>query len=166
MAQFPGTEPVFTPIVDDPGGDPYSGSQVNVCYTEITASGAHFGGGLPITAAGGIRLTLKNLGLSPATVVGYVGQAAIKSLAGTPVTLIPAGTYDCTSILAVTGVIKPSSGSPSAGFFYVENDSSYNLYEVGSDIVTIAVAAGGAVTVSRGGGTKTYDILFMAMGWI
>ena len=166
MADFPGTQPTFTPLADDPGGDAYEAAQVNVLYTEVEAVGTHFGAGLPLTAAGGMRLTLKNLGLSPATVVGYVGMAAIKSLAGTPVTLIPAGDYDCTSILAITGVIKPSSGSPSAGFFYVENDSSANLYEVGSDIVTVTVASGGLVTVSRGGGTLTYDILFMSMGWI
>lgn len=161
-ASLPGTQPVYTRLVDDPGGDPYSGAQVNVLYDDVEAVGTWFGAGLPITSGGGILLQIAD----GANTVGYTGQKGVYGLAGTPQTIIPGGSYDVVVGLVFAGLCSPSSGVAQGGVSVVLNGESVNIFESGSDIVSLAVAAGGQVTVTRDGGSLTYNIILNLLCWL
>lgn len=159
-ADFPGTEPSFVQLIDDT--DPYEVGQINSVYDEIEAIGAHLGAGVPITAGGGIRLTLAD----GATVVGYCGEKAENDVAGSAQTVIPGGTYDVTAIVKVDWVVKASDGQVSWGTDGLEPGDLALIFEddAGNEL-TLAISAGGEATVQRTGGGLTYDVL-MKFLWI
>lgn len=163
MTDFPGTQPSFVQLIDDPGGDPYQANQVNVLYNEVEAIAAHLGAGTPICAGGGIRLTLKD-GLHT---VGYAGQKAVYALADTPVTIVPGGSGDITSGAVIAGWVKPSSGMAMGGISICASGETITIYDDGEgNQVTFQINAGGDVVVARAAGSKTYQIVINLLCWI
>lgn len=162
---FPGTEFTYTPLTDDPGGDPYEAAQLNKAYAELLALVQHFGAGLDIVAKGGLRL--KIIGQGGSTTVGYVGEVAVAALAGTPKTLIEGGTYDVTVGAVVAYMVEPSSGDASGGIITIYNGATETIYEDdGTNEVTLTVAAAGQMTTVRSAGSLTYNIIFNVLCWI
>ena len=162
MTDFPGTQPSWVQLNDDPGGDEIQVSQVNTIYDEVEAIAAHLGAGKTVCANGGVLQTLAESG----STVGYMVGAAADDVDGTPVVLIPGGTYDVTAIVGFIGVVKPSSGSPEFGFNFAEPGGDVvTLFDDGTNTLTLSVSAGGEVSVVRGVGTLTFDVV-LSLIWI
>ena len=81
------------------------------------------------------------------------------------VVIVRDGAYDVTAILALMVALTASDGSTDAGFVYCENDNSVTVFDDGTDVLTLAVAANGQATLQRTAGTMTFDITFHAV-WI
>lgn len=162
MTDFPATQPSWVQLNDDPGGDAYEASQVNTIYDEVEAIAAHQGAGKTVCANGGVLQTLAESG----STVGYAVGAAADDVDGTPVVLIPGGTYDVTAIVGFMGIVNPSSGTPEFGFnFAVPGGDSVTLFDDGTNTCTLSVSAGGEVSVVRGAGTITFDVV-LSFIWI
>lgn len=156
MTDFPGTQPAFVTLTDDPGGDAYEANQINVVYDEIEAIAAHFGAGTSIASGGGARLTLAQGGND----VGFSGEAAIHAGDGTPITLIPGGSWDVAVGMIVTGIVVASDGQVQAGTSYILNGETVAVFDDGTNVYNLTVAAGGALTAVRASGSLTYRCLF------
>ena len=163
-ASFPGTQPSFVQLNDDPGGDAYEASQINTAYDEIEAVGTHFGAGTDIASKGGIRLTIKGQGGS--TTVGYTGEVAVASLAGVSKTLIPGGAFDVTVGAVIAYMVEPSSGDASGGILTIYNGDTETIYDDGTNTVTLTVAAAGQMTIVRATGSLTYNVILNILVWI
>ncbi len=87
------------------------------------------------------------------------------SLTGTSQTIIADSAQDVTAACAIQYVVKPSSGAAVAGATTLANGASTTLYNVGSDVVTLTVAANGSVTIARTGGTLTYKVIVQLL-WL
>lgn len=157
-ADFPGTIPTFTPLTDDPGGDPYQVAQVNVLYTEVTAIGTHLGAGTSIASKGGLLLTIQGAGTS--TTVGYTGEAAILAGAGTPITLVPGGSWDVAVGMIVTGIVEASDGQVQGGTSIILNGETVAVFDDGTNVYNCSVSAGGVASCVRASGSLTYKCLF------
>jgi len=163
-ADLPGTAFTYTPLTDDPGGDAYEAAQMNTAYEEIEAVSTWLGAGTDIASKGGIRLTIKGQGGS--TTVGYTGEVAVASLAGTPTTLIPGGAFDVTVGAVIAYMVEPSSGSASGGILTIYNGDTETIYDDGTNTVTVTVAAAGQMTTVRAAGSLTYNIMLNVLVWI
>lgn len=84
---------------------------------------------------------------------------------GTAVTVIPDGTGDVTYLLTANVIVRPSSGPNSSGPHFVTPGSFAQIYypDFGANEVRLSVSAGGAVTVQRIAGTRTYTITLELM---
>lgn len=81
------------------------------------------------------------------------------------VEIISDGSYDVTAILFIQIAIKASDGNKNAGVSYVENNDSISLWDDGTDVLTLAVAADGSATIQRTAGSLTFDTT-LRMTWI
>jgi len=122
---------------------------------------ATFASGLNVGGANdrGPRLLVKS-GCGLHGVWGYDG------VDGTARTVISDGTDDVQYILSCRAVYRDSSGN--AGRYldaWLTPGNSVNLYDNGTDILTLAVAANGSVTVQRTGGSRTYKVM-LDMIWL
>lgn len=79
--------------------------------------------------------------------------------------LVADGTGDVADLLTYRAIVKPSTGTAVAVSGEIAPGNSANLYDVGSDVLTLAVAADGSVTVQRGGGTLTYNAR-LTLDWL
>lgn len=97
---------------------------------------------------------------------GHRKLLGAEAVAGTAVTIIADGDEDVTAILAAVVVVKASDGNTDAGFTFCRNDDSVELYNDGTDVLTLAVAADGSATLQRTAGSSlTFDVLMDAI-WI
>jgi len=80
------------------------------------------------------------------------------------VVLVRDSAYDVTGILFVMAAIKASNGEVDAGVSYVENDDSVDLWDDGTNVLTLAVAANGQATLQRTAGSLTFDVT-LGMVW-
>lgn len=71
-------------------------------------------------------------------------------------TLVPAGT-GATAIVQIMYAVSESAGGTAAGVTTCAVSATVNLYTDGADTFTLAVAADGAITVSRTAGTSLFD---------
>jgi len=78
--------------------------------------------------------------------------------------LVRDSAYDVTGILLVMAAIKASNGEVDAGVSYVENDNSVDLWDDGTNVLTLAVDSDGEVTLQRTAGTLTFDVT-LRMAW-
>ena len=98
--------------------------------------------------------------------VGYAKLIAANDVAGGAVTIIANGTGDVTAILAGTAVVLTSDSNTDGGPIYVKNNDSWVLYDDGTDVLTLAVAADGSATLQRtAGSTLTFDVVLQII-WI
>ena len=80
-------------------------------------------------------------------------------VAGVAVELVADGTYDVTVILGFHLAVETSGGDSDVGFGSVKNDDSGPLWDDGgTNVLTLAVSAAGAVTVQRTAGALTYNV--------
>ena len=166
MSDFPATQPTFVQLDDDStgngDGDEQVVSQINVVYDEIEAMAAHLGAGKSVCANGGV---LETLAESAAT-VGYSVGVAADNVAGTPIVLIPGGAWDVTALVGFMGVITASDGEVEFGYNYaVPGGDTITLFDDDTNTLTLTVSAGGEVSVVRGAGTLTFDVV-LRLVWI
>jgi len=152
MVDWPATAYTRTDLSD--ASDYPEVAQINTPANEIVAMQPHFGAGTAITSNGGIRLTLKDGGVA----IAYTGQKAVDGLDDTPQTIIPDGTGDVAVGAVLAYMVSPSSGSASGGVLTLYNGETEDLYNDGTNQVTISVSAVGAMTVVRAAGSLTYDV--------
>lgn len=96
------------------------------------------------------------------------GQAdiAVNDQGATATTIIPdQATIDVKQLLRFEAIVKPSTGSADTVEGSVAVSGSVSLYSSGVNILTLAVAASGAVTLQRTGGALTYDVR-LRLEWI
>lgn len=74
------------------------------------------------------------------------------------VTIIPNAAGDVAVMLTVLYVISESGGGTAGGTATVLNNSSVDLYDDGTDILTLAVGVGGSATLQRTAGATTFDV--------
>lgn len=80
------------------------------------------------------------------------------NVAGGAVTIVPNAAGDVASGLTVLYRVLESAGGVSGGSATVNNNSSVDLYDDGTDILTLAVAADGSATLQRTAGAATFDV--------
>ena len=94
------------------------------------------------------------------TVVGYSRLIGANNVAGDAVTIIADGAGDVANGLYARVLVTPSAGAQDYGLPYCANNSSTELYNDGTDVLTLAAAADGSVTLQRTSGTTlTFDVL-------
>lgn len=105
-------------------------------------------------------LLAREVGLS-VTGSGAIGATGV---AGTAVTLLAAGTiaYAVTLVFVVHAV---TGADASGGTVTLECGDSYAIYNDGTDVLTLALSAGGQLTVQRTGGADTFNVNCMGV-WL
>jgi len=73
--------------------------------------------------------------------------------------------YDVTARLDIFCTIKCSDGNKDGGISFVNNNDSVALWNDGTNVLTLAVAANGQATLQRTAGAVTFDITLRAI-WI
>lgn len=161
MANFPSAVVTYTDQVANVSE--MQEGDVNAVYDDVEAIGLHFESGHAMTSNGGFRLTLADGGVD----IAYTGQKAVDDLAGTAQTVVAAGTGDVAVGAVVAYMVKPSTGSAQGGVVTIYNGETVDIYnDQAGNQVTLAVAAGGAMTVTRAAGTKTYDVGINVLIWM
>ena len=89
----------------------------------------------------------------------------IENIDNEEVIIVRDGSYDVTARLDIFCTIKCSDGNKDGGISYCNNNDSVALWNDGTDVLTLAVAANGQAALQRTAGTKTFDITFRAI-WI
>jgi len=98
------------------------------------------------------------------TVVGQSRTIAANNVAGVAVEIIANGARDVTAGLYARALITPSAGAQDHGLAYCANNSSTELYNDRTDVLTLAVAADGSATLQRtSGSTLTFDVILIAI---
>jgi len=96
---------------------------------------------------------------------GHTEVIGASGVGATPVTIIADGADDVTAILAVLAVVKASNGNTDGGPTFVRVNDSVELYNDGTDVLTLAVSAAGEATLQRTAGSMTFDVLLNCV-WI
>ena len=92
---------------------------------------------------------------------GYGGYGSAKAVAGGAVTILPHGAKDAASGMTMFYRVLESAGGTSGGSATVDNTSSVDLYDDGTDVLTLAVAADGSATLQRTAGAATFDVVYL-----
>jgi len=95
----------------------------------------------------------------------YVTETTCLNVAGTPVTIVPDGSGDAAHGVTVTYRVVTSGGDAGGGAVTVDLGDTYDLFDDGTNVLTLTVAANGSVTIVRSGGSVTFDISLQAI-WI
>jgi len=88
----------------------------------------------------------------------YGGYRMANDVAGVAVTIITNATGDVTVGLQAMYFVSESGGGTSGGMATVPNGGSADLYDDGTDVLTLAVAADGSTTLQRTAGATTFDV--------
>lgn len=88
----------------------------------------------------------------------YGGYRMANDVAGAAVTIIANGTGDVTVGLQAMYFVSESAGGTGGGSATCLNNASVDLYDDGTDVLTLAVAADGSVTLQRTAGAATFDV--------
>lgn len=90
---------------------------------------------------------------------GYSGHWTWSGVDGTARTVIPNGTGDVTEVATfLYAVSAVTAGDAMGGTVVLEPSDSFELYDDGTDALTLAVAADGSVTVQRTAGADTFKV--------
>jgi len=81
------------------------------------------------------------------------------------ITVIPDSIGDVVAILTVIYAVSESAGGVSGGTATIVPTGSVDLYDDGTDVLTLAVAANGTVTLQRTAGAATFNVS-LNMVWI
>jgi len=87
------------------------------------------------------------------------------TITNTAITVIPDSIGDVVAILTVIYAVSESAGGVSGGTATVVPTGSVDLYDDGVDVLTLAVAANGTVTLQRTAGAATFNVS-LNMVWI
>jgi len=95
---------------------------------------------------------------------GHRKLLGAETVAGVAVEIIANGSTDVTAGLYAMVLVKPSTGAVDYGSTYCANNSSSELFNDGTDVLTLAVAADGSATLQRtSGSTLTFDVTLEAI---
>ncbi len=99
----------------------------------------------------------------PLSVAGS-GALYAAAVAGVAVTLLAAGAvqYVLTVVYAVRAI---GAGDENGGVVTLAPGDSFALYNDGTDVLTLALSAGGELTVQRTAGAETFDIKLLGV-WL
>lgn len=85
---------------------------------------------------------------------------------GTPQTVIADGSQDVTFYLWASSIAVEVTGAGKEGhIFWLSTSGSYDIYDDGTDVCMLSVAADGSVTVRRTAGADTFRVALWLM-WI
>lgn len=97
---------------------------------------------------------------------GYWGHWNYSAVADTAITVIPNAAGDVTELLTCMYAVAEVTGTDTGGgVVSLAPSESYNICSDATNILTLAVAADGSVTVQRTAGTDTYKVSLW-MTWI
>jgi len=95
---------------------------------------------------------------------GHRQLLGAETVAGVAVEIIANGATDVTAGLYAIVLVKPSTGAVDYGATYCANNSSVELFNDGTDVLTLAVAADGSATLQRTvGSSLTFDVTLEAI---
>jgi hypothetical protein len=91
--------------------------------------------------------------------LGYWGLYAMDAIVAS-VDVIPGGTWDVTKLLYYTAVVWEESGAGVGGpTGTLTPGNTVDLYDDGTDVLTLAIDAGGEVTVSKTAGADSFGMV-------
>lgn len=99
----------------------------------------------------------------PLSVTGS-GSVGAESVGAAAVTLLPAGSamYVITMVYVVREI---TGGGTSGGTVTLNAGSGFSIYNDGTDVLTLALSALGALTAQRTAGADTFDVKLMGV-WL
>ena len=131
--------------------------------TPAAAEKAALAGTLNTPSAANQYVTANHLAQHVEPLQGYQGISGFlhwqyDAIDGTLRTIIPNGPGDVVYSLRIMFVLRTSGGGQANNTTGLIPTASFDLWNSGSDILTLSVAANGAVTIQRTGGTLTYRV--------
>ena len=133
------------------------------CTTDTSTAGVYY----DLRRTGGILSIYSVTNYATSGEIYFSGHTGINlyAIAAGAITVIPDSIGDVAAILTIIYAVSESAGGVSGGTATVVPAGSVVLYNDGTDVLTLAVAANGAVTLQRTAGAATFDVS-INMVWI